>query len=265
VAVVGSRSSTTYGESVAAELAASLAELGWTVVSGGAFGIDAAAHRGALAVSGTTLVALASGVDVPYPRSNSALLERIADEGAVLSEVPPGRPAARHRFLDRNRVIAALTRGTVVVEAAFRSGALNTARTAHDLGRQVMGVPGPVTSAMSAGVHQLVRERGAVLVTDAADVIEQVGAIGEDLAPSRRGPADPRDTLDPLTAKVLDALPRRRAVQEEVLARTAGVDPDQVARSLALLELTGWVTRTDAGWRLTRDAREAVLDLAAGD
>jgi DNA processing protein len=265
VAVVGSRSSTTYGEHAAGELAASLAERDWTVVSGGAYGIDACAHRGALAVSGSTVVVLASGIDVLYPRGNHGLLLRIADEGLVVSEVPPRRPPARYRFLERNRVIAALTRGTVVVEAAYRSGALNTARMAGDLGRHVMAVPGPITSVMSTGVHLLVRERGAVLVTDATEIIDLVGLIGDDLAPRRRGPVRARDRLDPITGRVLDAVPLRGATTELSIAQTAGVGADDVIRCLGALEADGWVTRTEGGWRLPRDAREQVLDLGRRD
>ncbi len=265
VAVVGSRSSTTYGEHVAGELAASLAERTWTVVSGGAYGIDAAAHRGALAVAGSTVVVLASGIDVLYPRGNHALLRRIADEGIVVSEVPPRRPPTRYRFLERNRVIAALTRGTVVVEAAYRSGALNTARTASDLGRHVMAVPGPVTSVMSTGVHLLVRERGAVLVTDADEIIEQVGLMGDDLAPRRRGPVLPADGLDRLTARVLDAVPLRRGAPAGSIAQSAGVDPDSVVRCLGALDAAGWVIRTEHGWRLASDAREPEVGLRDGD
>ena len=261
VAVVGSRSSTTYGDHVAGELSASLAERDWTVVSGGAFGVDAAAHRGALSVAGPTIVVLASGFDVPYPRGNHSLLLRIAQEGLMVSEVPPRRPPARYRFLERNRVIAALTRGTVVVEAAYRSGALNTARLAGDLGRHVMGVPGPITSVMSAGVHLLIRDRGAVLVTDADEVIELVGSIGDDLAPRRLGATLARDRLDGLTARVLDAVPKFRGTTAGLIGMVAGVGADDVARCLGALEMAGWVVRTEGGWRLAEDARGSVLDL----
>ena len=152
VAIVGSRASTAYGEHVAGELGHQLAERGWTVVSGGAFGIDAAAHRGALAAEAPTVAVLACGVDRPYPAAHGALLHRIAETGLLVSEWPPGAAPHRHRFLVRNRLIAALTRGTVVVEAAARSGAQATARRARKLGRQVLVVPGPVTSAMSVGL-----------------------------------------------------------------------------------------------------------------
>ncbi|HET8971287.1 MAG TPA: DNA-processing protein DprA, partial [Candidatus Nanopelagicales bacterium] len=177
VSVVGARACTRYGETVAAELAAGLAERGWAVVSGGAYGIDAAAHRGALAVSGSSVAVLACGVDIAYPRGHEQLFDRLCEDGALLAEAAPGAVPYRGRFLVRNRVIAALTRGTVVVEAAIRSGSLATARAARDLSRVVMGVPGPVTSAMSAGVHRELRD-GALLVSSVAEVIEAVGEIG---------------------------------------------------------------------------------------
>lgn len=173
VAVVGARSATHYGEWAAAEIAAGLAASGWCVVSGGAFGIDAASHRGAMAAHGKTIAVLAGGVDVAYPRSNELLFRAIVENGALVSESPPGTQPLRHRFLVRNRLIAALSRGTVVVEARLRSGASATAGHAASLGRDVMAVPGAITSASSAGCHQLIRD-GAVLVTSAADVFELV-------------------------------------------------------------------------------------------
>ena len=189
VAVVGARACTPYGEHVAAELAAGLGDRGWTVVSGGAYGIDAAAHRGALAVDGPTVAVLACGVDVRLPggaRRPAALGPRRA--APWCPSCRPARRPTRRRFLDRNRVIAALGRGTVVVEAAIRSGALNTAGHAEELSRTVMAVPGPVTSAASAGCHELLRTRGAALVTDAADVLDLVG----DLVRRRQRPATRR-------------------------------------------------------------------------
>ncbi|CAO0828595.1 hypothetical protein SMICM17S_05162 [Streptomyces microflavus] len=189
VAVVGARACTEYGAHMAATLAAGLAERGWVVVSGGAYGIDGAAHRGALGAGGATAAVLACGVDRPYPPGHTALITRIAEQGLVVGELPPGDHPTPSRFILRNRVIAALTRGTVVVEAAYRSGSLVTARAARRLGRHVMGVPGPATSALSAGVHELLRA-DAVLVGDAAEVIELVGDMGE-LPPERRGPRPP--------------------------------------------------------------------------
>src|SRR6185437_911026 len=135
VAIVGSRAATAYGSYVASEFAASVAARGWAVISGGAYGVDAAAHRGALAADGVTVAVLACGVDVPYPAGHADLLDAIAAQGLIASEWPPGRTATRLRFLVRNRVIAALAAGTVVVEAGQRSGALNSARHARDLGR----------------------------------------------------------------------------------------------------------------------------------
>lgn len=251
VAVVGARAATEYGTHVASVLASDLAAAGWVVVSGGAFGIDAAAHAGALAAHGVTVAVLACGVDVAYPPRHDALFARIAADGLLVSEVPPGAAPHRTRFLVRNRVIAALTRGTVVVEAALRSGALSTAHEAERLGRPVLGVPGPVTSAMSAGVHRALRS-GALVVTSAAEVVEAVGGIGVDLAPEPSGPVRPRDALDPLTARVLDAVPVRRPATLDSVARTAGVTPAETAAALGLLELAGFVRSGPEGWALAR-------------
>ncbi len=251
VAVVGARAATAYGLHVASQLGSDLALAGWTVVSGGAFGIDAAAHTGALAARGITIAVLACGVDVAYPPRHDALFARIAADGLLVSEVPPGAAPHRGRFLVRNRLIAALTRGTVVVEAAVRSGALSTVRDADQLGRPRLGVPGPVTSAMSAGVHREVR-RGAVLVTCAEEVIEAVGDLGLDLAPEESGPVRPRDLLDPLSARVLDGVPSRRPATLDSVARTAGVLPSEAAAALGLLELGGFVRVGPHGWVLTR-------------
>ena len=195
VAVVGSRSATTYGTDVAAELAAGLARAGSAVVSGAAFGIDQAAHRGALAGDGPTVAVLACGVDRAYPAAHQRLLDHLAEHGAVVSELAPGCAPTRLRFLARNRIIAALSRGTVVVEAAVRSGALNTASWTARLNRPLMGVPGPVTSAPSEGVHQLIRSGAATLVTRADDVLELTGQMGEHLAEEARAPVSARDGL----------------------------------------------------------------------
>jgi DNA processing protein len=182
VAIVGSRAATAYGAYVSAELAASVAARGWAVVSGGAFGVDASAHRGALGADGVTVAVLACGVDVPYPVGHTELLEAIAAQGVIVSEWPPGRTVSRLRFLVRNRVIAALATGTLVVEAGERSGAVNTARHARDLGRRLMAVPGPVTSDQSAGCHRIIRDWQGTLVTTAAEVVEQLSPVGATLA-----------------------------------------------------------------------------------
>ncbi|WP_406145670.1 DNA-processing protein DprA [Streptomyces sp. NBC_01012] len=249
VALVGARACTPYGAHMAATLAGGLAERGWVVVSGAAFGVDGAAHRGALAAGGATMAVLACGVDVAYPRGHAELIGRIAEQGMVVGELPPSDHPTRSRFILRNRVIAALTRGTVVVEAEYRSGSLVTARSAQRLGRFTMGVPGPATSGLSAGVHELLRGEG-VLVTDAAEICELVGEMGE-LAPARRGPVLPRDLLDAGAARVLDALPGTGVVDGRDVARSAGASTDEVLGRLYELHSLGFVEREGDGWRLT--------------
>ncbi|MEU6686160.1 DNA-processing protein DprA [Streptomyces sp. NPDC046832] len=258
VAVVGARACTEYGAHMAATLAAGLAEQGWVVVSGGAYGVDGAAHRGALGAGGATVAVLACGVDRPYPRGHTQLIGRIAEQGLVIGELPPGEHPTPSRFILRNRVIAALTRGTVVVEAAHRSGSLVTARAAQRLGRHTMGVPGPATSALSAGVHDLLRGE-AVLVSDVADVVELVGDIGE-LGPDRRGPVLPRDLLEPVARQVLDALPGRGTAGPDAIARAAQTAPDDALARLYELRALGYVERHGDGWKLTRQAVMSVRD-----
>ncbi len=252
VAVVGARAATAYGTHVAGELGLGLAEAGAAVVSGGAYGIDGAAHTGALSAAegAPTVAVLACGVDVAYPRGHDRLLARIAATGLVLSEVPPGCAPLRPRFLSRNRLIAALSQGTVVVEAALRSGSLSTAARATELSRPVMAVPGPVTSAASAGCHQQLRD-GALCVTSAREVLEQVGASGQDLTEPGRGREDPRDDLPALLRQVLEAVPVRRGAGEASIARTAGVSTLAVQQVLAPLQVAGLVERTEGGYRLT--------------
>jgi DNA processing protein len=252
VAVVGARACTPYGEHVAAELASGLGDRGWTVVSGGAYGIDAAAHRGALAVDGPTVAVLACGVDVAYPAGHDGLLRSVRTCGVVVSELPPGARPTRRRFLDRNRVIAALGRGTVVVEAAIRSGALNTAGHAEELSRTVMAVPGAVTSAASAGCHELLRTRGAALVTNAADVLDLVGDLVLDASDPRRGERRPHDGLDPEIQRVLEALPVSRRAPVDSVGRVAGLDAPTVLRALGQLAALGLAESDDGRWRRRR-------------
>ncbi|MGW6642720.1 DNA-processing protein DprA [Streptomyces iakyrus] len=259
VAVVGARACTEYGAHMAATLAAGLAEQGWVVVSGGAYGVDGAAHRGVLGAGGATVAVLACGVDRPYPRGHTRLISRIAEQGLVIGELPPGDHPTPSRFILRNRVIAALTRGTVVVEAAHRSGSLVTARAAQRLGRHTMGVPGPATSGLSAGVHDLLRGEAA-LVTDVADVVELVGDIGE-LAPDRRGPVLPRDLLEPAARQVLAALPGRGAARPDEIARSAQTAQDDAIARLYELRALGYVERHGDGWKLTR---QAVMSVRGG-
>jgi len=257
VAVVGSRASSPYGNHVAQEIGYALAERTWSVVSGGAFGIDAQAHRGALTGGGITVAVLASGVDRPYPLANANLFDRIVEDGLLLSEWPPGADPHRHRFLIRNRVIAALTRGTVVVEASARSGAKQTANKAMQLGRRTMAVPGPVTSAMSVGTHQLLRMLDTRLVTSAAEIIEEVGRIGDDLAVVERGPERSRDRLTPEMAQVLDAVPPRDGTGPSQIAAAAGVSLRQAMQALPFLKAEGFVVDVEGRWRLTPAKRKA--------
>lgn len=252
VAVVGARATTAYGSQVATELGFALAEAGAAVVSGGAYGIDGAAHRGALtARAAPTVAVLACGPDIAYPRGHDRLLAEVAAAGLVVSEVPPGCAPTRLRFLVRNRVVAALTQGTVVVEAATRSGSLSTAGRAHDLGRTVMAVPGPITSAQSAGCHELIRSGRASLVTQATEVLELVAPAGEHLLTPRRGAAHPRDALDESVRRVLDAVPVRMPVGVARIARSAGASAIFVQQVLPSLLGAGLVEQRDGGWRLT--------------
>jgi DNA processing protein len=259
VAVVGARAATGYGVHVATEIAFGLGEHDWTVVSGGAFGIDAAAHRGALAANRLTVAVLACGVDRPYPSGNAALFEQIAESGLLVSEWPPGSEPLRHRFLIRNRVIAAATRGTVVVEAAARSGAGQTMSRVVALNRIAMVVPGPVTSAMSVGCHEMLREYPSVrLVTGLPHVLEEAGRIGEYVAEPVRGPDHQRDMLDEESALLLEAVPRRGTANAEQLAAKAGLSLRTVLRRLSLLEMTGLVIRREGGVALAPAAKKNV-------
>jgi DNA processing protein len=250
VAVVGARAATEYGAHVATELGYGLANRGWTVVSGGAYGIDAAAHRGALSAGGPTVAVFACGLDTAYPIGHVSLFERIAEDGLLVSEWPPGVTPQRHRFLVRNRVIAAATRGTVVVEAAARSGSRATLHRAHRLGRAAMVVPGPVTSPMSVGAHLEVREGRGRLVTTTQEVLEEVGRIGDDLAPVPRGGEQLRDTLSPQAARVLDAVPAFTQATADKLAADSGMTVSEVNRALPLLVINGMVDEVEGGYRL---------------
>jgi DNA protecting protein DprA len=241
MAVVGSRAATGYGEHVAAELASGLVDRGITIVSGAAYGIDGMAHRAALASQGNTVAYLAGGVDRFYPAGHDGLLGEIVDRGAVVSEVPCGTAPARWRFLQRNRLIAAGSAATVVVEAGRRSGSNNTAGHAAELGRPLGAVPGPITSASSVGCHRLLREFDAVCVTSAADAAELIDGPAEE-EPGRFGPRDD------LQIRVLDALSTRS--QRDVLdvARRAGLAATSVLGALGALELDGAVRQADSGW-----------------
>lgn len=255
-AIVGTRACTAYGEHVTADLVAGLVERDVAVVSGGAFGIDGAAHRAALASDGVTVAVLAGGIDVPYPAGHSALLHRVSGSGLLVSEYPPGVRPARYRFLTRNRLVAALSGATVVVEAGLRSGAANTAGWSRSLGRGVCAVPGPVTSAASAGCHELLRREGTVLVTRAQEVVEVMGRIGE-LADELEHPVRPLDGLSGVQRLVYEALPARGARTVDEIGRDSGVPAAQVLGPLTILEIDGLVERHEGKWRLARPARRA--------
>lgn len=250
VTIVGSRSCTPYGRRVAGEFAAELAEAGFRVISGAAFGIDVAAHRAAMVAASpaSTVAVLACGIDRAYPLSHQNLLDEIAaGGGTVLSEYPPGTTPARHRFLIRNRLIAALGAVVVVVEAGRRSGTLSTANEARQLGRRVMAVPGPVTSAMSLGCHELLRNKANRLAATATDVLLELGCahLGAEQPPP---PVRPTDGLDATTAALYDALPARGRRSTWQLCQEAGVDPDAALGALAELEIIGLARREGGEW-----------------
>lgn len=248
VAVVGSRAATAYGTGMAADLAADLADHGVAVVSGGAFGIDAAAHRGALSVGGPTVAVVANGVDVAYPPGNASLFEAIGRDHLVVSELPPAAHPTRVRFLARNRLIAAMTSGTVVVEAALRSGARNTAGWASECGRPVMAVPGPVHSRASAAPHLMIRSGQAVLVTSAAEVLELVSDLGVAMLPVAQGALRSTDGLSETQLAVFEAVPARRPAPAGEIALAAGVSVPSCLGALAALEAAGMVTGDERGW-----------------
>ncbi|KUI32217.1 DNA processing protein DprA [Mycobacterium sp. IS-1742] len=250
-AIVGTRAATAYGEHVAGDLAAGLAMREVAVVSGGAFGIDGAAHRATLAADGVTVAVVAGGVDVPYPAGHAALLSRIRRDGLLLSEYPPGARPTRSRFLTRNRLVAALSGATVVVEAGARSGAANTAAWARALGRHVCAVPGPVTSSASVGCHRLLRDGETTLVTGPEEVVELVGRMGE-LAPVEAGPTSPLDACTDAERRIYDALPMRGARSADELAVAAGIPAHQVVGPLAMLEVAGLVVHEGGRWKIAR-------------
>ena len=177
IAIVGTRNPTPYGARIASDFAAGFVDREWSIVSGGAYGIDTHAHKGALIAEGITIAVIASGIDINYPAGNERLFTEIAELGAIVSEVMPGTPAFPSRFLTRNRIIAALSMSTLVVEAAFRSGSLRTARDAAELLRPVMAIPGPINSPTSEGTHRLIGERAAEIVTSVSDAVELISSL----------------------------------------------------------------------------------------
>ncbi len=248
--VVGSRAATAYGLDVTRDIAVGLADRGFTVTSGAAFGIDGAAHEGALAGGGTTVALLACGIDRVYPAAHAHLLAEIARTGAVVTELPPGSLPLRQRFLSRNRLIAALTRGTLVVEAGLRSGSLNTARHARALGRPVGAVPGPVTSPVSAGCHALLRNTDAALVTSAAEAVDLFGDIGPDTADTIHVD-DIDQRWSDADRTVFGVIPVRAAVGLDTLVDGTGLPVADVLATLTRLEEDAVIRRRGDGWQKT--------------
>ena len=263
IALVGARASTGYGEHVTMEAAAGLVDRGVTVVSGAAYGIDGMAHRSALASGGTTIAFLAGGVDRFYPSGHDALLHRIVASGVVVSELPCGSSPTKWRFLQRNRLIAAASAATVVIEAGWRSGSLNTAGHAAALGRPLGVVPGPVTSASSGGCHRLLRETDAILVTNAAEMAELISVmplIEDVILASAEALAGvviaPRESSD--EQRVLDALSVRSPRLTEDVARRAGLSVADTQGVLGLLHLDERAATTTKGWRRTATSEKKI-------
>ncbi|MFT4469818.1 DNA-processing protein DprA [Arthrobacter sulfonylureivorans] len=255
VAVVGSRDSTNYGNQVTGDISSGLVQRGYCVISGGAYGIDAQAHRSALAAEAdhvSTMAVMAGGLDRYYPAGNEELLRAIASRGILLAEVPPGAAPTRWRFLQRNRLIAALAAATIVVEARWRSGALNTAHHAAGLGRGVGAVPGSVYSANSAGTHRLLRDGSATAITDAAEAAELAGPVGSALESGTQEKLADHDGLGVDDLLLLDALPVRRGSTVDKLATVAGIPVRTVLAGLGRLEAAGLAVQDAGGWRRGR-------------
>ncbi len=268
MSLVGARASTGYGEHITAELSAGVSSRGVTVVSGGAYGIDGMAHRAALACGGQTIAILAGGIDRLYPSGHDALFTKILSSGTIITEMPPGFSPTKWRFLQRNRLISALGDATIVCEAGRRSGSLNTAGHAAALGRVLGAVPGPVTSATSAGCHTLLRDYQAVCVTNVEQALELVtplmgtiagqtpeerGVRGEE---QRHGMFVPRDELPPTHLRIRDAMSGRRARSVEEIAKLSGQTYAEVRSGLAELMVEGLAVERPDGWSKTTKARE---------
>ena len=257
VGLVGSREATSYGDVATTMLATKARSMGLTVLSGGAYGIDAQAHRIALGTSApsvATIAVLAGGLDRFYPAGNVELLHQIAADGLLVSEMPPGMRPNRYRFLNRNRLIAALAKATIVVEARYRSGALNTAHHAHDLDRSVGAVPGPVNVPTSAGCHRLIKETPTMLIDDPADLESMFDTFTD--APAAQQPRGHERVYDTLTTEemlVFDALPVRGRTTVEHLCGITGLSVPRITGILAKLSRDELVARNEQGWRKGRD------------
>lgn len=256
IAIVGARAASNYGMRIAGDIAAQLGERGWSIVSGAAYGIDAAAHRGAIASGAQTAAVLASGVDQMYPSGHEKLFTSILENGVLVSEVLPGTPPTRGRFLIRNRVIAALTRGTLIVEAALRSGSLRTAAEAALLNRPVLAFPGPISSPTSAGCHRLIIEHRAELVSDVEDVLVHIGPLQIE-SPAPEYPSKVRDSLSTDEKVILEMFPARSPITIEKLSYISDLPTNRILALLGLLATLGFVEREGAGWILTKKGKTA--------
>ncbi|MEA5154642.1 DNA-processing protein DprA [Raineyella sp.] len=258
VAIVGARASTSYGEHVALELSHELVEAGMPVISGAAYGIDAAAHRGALATrdgagDAVTAAVLACGIDQVYPAAHAGLYEAVTGRGILVTELAPGEHPTRLRFLSRNRLIAALSRGTVIVEAAYRSGARNTVTWASACGRPVMAVPGPVTSTLSTTPNRLLRDHEAELVSSHEDILAILSPVGQDTLIGHQEPPTPVDLLGEAETIVLEALPGRGTTGVDELSVRAALPVRQCLVELESLAAKGLAREQEPGlWQLTR-------------
>lgn len=251
ISLVGARAATGYGEHVAMEASAGLVDRGFTIVSGAAYGIDGMAHRAALASDGQTVAFLAGGVDRFYPSGHDALLNRIVESGAVISELPCGAQPTKWRFLQRNRLIAAASQATVVIEAGWRSGSLNTAGHAAALGRPLGAVPGPVTSAASAGCHRLIRDYDATCVTGAEQMAELMPMAEISEEETLVGLEPPSASVGSEAVRVFDAMSVRSPRTANDIAARSGLSVDTVQATLGVAELEGTVKERERGWTKT--------------
>lgn len=255
VAVVGARACTNYGNGVAHTFAQELGDCGYGVISGGAYGIDAAAHQGALFAGGATVAVAAGGLDIPYPAFHEQLFVDIGANGVQVSEAIPGTRPRRHAFLARNRLIAALADATLIVEAALRSGAKNTTSWADALSRPVLAVPGPVTSSESETPNNLIRDHRAQAVTSVADVLAVLAPLGSVPEPPTAGAARPIDLLTPTQLKVRECLPASGSMSLDEICVAAGVSMGECAVAISELEEARWITATGpARWAIATPA-----------
>lgn len=250
ITIVGTRAFTRYGYSIAADISAECAAHGWTVVSGGALGIDISAHRGALAAGHATIAVIANGIDIAYPAAHRKDFDDISHAGAVITEYPPGTRPARHRFLTRNRLSAALGDGVIVIEAGYRSGALNTVSWAETMNKRIFALPGPVTSRSSHGCHRLIRDGRAELIESGADLIESLSPLGlvdSDVELQMKFPPRPVQRLERSSLRVFDAVSDQGS-HATAIAASAGLPLAQTMSILCELKTKGFINRVGNLW-----------------